>query len=215
MQQAQILVLAKEPRPGAVKTRLCPPLTPEEAAQVASAALHDTLDAVRAVGLPVVLVLDGSPGSIDTTGLTVQGQVPGGLDVRLAAAFRGAFEQRPLPMLLVGMDTPQVTRDLLADAVDRLLSPRTDAVLGLAEDGGWWALGLRRPDDALLLGVPMSSDTTGRIQTERLDAAGLRRDDLPVLRDIDQLDDLLAAAAAAPGSRTARLVTTLLTGSTP
>ncbi|MFE0102501.1 DUF2064 domain-containing protein [Streptomyces sp. NPDC059009] len=103
-------MIAKEPRPGRVKTRLTPPFTPEEAAELAEAALCDTLRAVAATpARRRVLVLDGTPGPWLPPGFDVVPQCPGGLDARLAAAFAGCDG----PALLIGMDTPQVTPDLL------------------------------------------------------------------------------------------------------
>ncbi len=191
-----LLVLAKEPVPGRVKTRLVPPCTPEEAAAVADAALRDTLAAVLAVpGVRPLLVLDGTPPGWLPDGLPVVAQVPGGLDVRLAAAFVAAAGE---PALLVGMDTPQVTAELLASAVG-LLGSR-DAVFGPAADGGWWALGLARPEPALLRGIPTSRADTGALQRARLVGAGLAVADLPVLRDVDTAEDAEAVAALAPWS---------------
>ena len=185
---AQVLILAKAPVPGRVKTRLCPPLTPSQAAAVAAAALADTLDAVRSADVARrVLVVEGQH---DAPGVDVLHQRGDRLDERLAAAFDDAFRASPLPALLVGMDTPQLTADLIESSVDRLLTD--DAVLGLAEDGGWWGLGLHQPDAGLLLGVLPSRDDTGRCQRARLVAAGLSVYDLPVLRDVDTLADALA-----------------------
>jgi rSAM/selenodomain-associated transferase 1 len=196
-----LLVIAKEPVPGKVKTRLCPPLTPHQAAQVAEAALLDTLDAVRAVDVPErVLVADGD---LSAEGFDVVPQVSGAFDLRLAAAFDDAAE-RGRPALLVGMDTPQLTPALLEQACTALLD--TDAVLGFAEDGGWWALGLARPDGALLRGVPTSRDDTGARQAQRLRDAGLQVRQLPVLRDVDTVEDALAVAAAAPRTRFASVL---------
>ena len=200
MLAVQLLVLAKAPVPGRVKTRLCPPLTPEQAADVAAAALADTLDAVRAT--PVarrVLVLDGV---LAAPGLEVLPQRGGPLDERLGAAFDDVDPD--LPALLVGMDTPQLTPVDLADAARALLA--ADAVLGLADDGGWWALGLRRPRGDLLRGVETSRDDTGRRQLERLARAGLRTTMLPTRTDVDTADTALAVAAQAPTSRFAQAV---------
>ncbi|WP_328421995.1 TIGR04282 family arsenosugar biosynthesis glycosyltransferase [Streptomyces sp. NBC_00443] len=186
-----LLVIAKEPRPGRVKTRLTPPFTPEEAAVLAEAALVDTLDAVaRTPARRRVLVLDGTPGPWVPPGFDVVRQCAGGLDERLAEAFAGCDG----PALLIGMDTPQVTPELLT--VDW---SGCDAYFGLAEDGGFWALGMAEPDPARLRGVPMSTPRTGEVQRARL--SGLRVRDLPRLRDVDTASDAGLVAAAAPGGR--------------
>ncbi|MEU2540792.1 TIGR04282 family arsenosugar biosynthesis glycosyltransferase [Streptomyces iakyrus] len=188
-----LLVIAKEPRPGRVKTRLTPPFTPGEAAELAEAALADTLHAVAAApATRRVLVLDGAPGPWLPPGFDVVGQCAGGLDERLAEAFAGCAG----PALLIGMDTPQVTPELLT--VD---FAGCDAWFGPAEDGGFWALGLACPDPALLRGVPMSTAVTGDVVRERLAAAGLRVRDLPSLRDVDTAADARAVAALAPRGR--------------
>lgn len=201
----QVLVLAKEPVPGRVKTRLCPPLTPAGAAAVAAAALADTLDVVRAVDVARrVLVLDGSYAA---PGFTIQPQRDGPMAERLAAAFDDCDPH--LPALLIGMDTPQLTRALLQEAVEAL--GRLPAVLGLAPDGGWWALGMQRPDGSLLAGIATSRDDTGARQRERLRAAGLDPHLLPELRDVDSADDARQVAALAPHGRFAAAVGCLLT----
>jgi rSAM/selenodomain-associated transferase 1 len=194
-----LVVIAKAPVPGRSKTRLCPPCTPFEAARLAEAALADTLQAV--VSTPAerrVVVLDGEPGPWLPDGCEVVSQRGGGLDERLANAFADVGG----PALLIGMDTPQVTPALLSESARRLAE--ADAVLGPAPDGGFWALGLRRPDASLLLGVPMSVAHTGRRQRARLRAAGLRVRMLPALRDVDRIADARAVAALVPGGRFAR-----------
>ncbi|KPC64023.1 TIGR04282 family arsenosugar biosynthesis glycosyltransferase [Streptomyces chattanoogensis] len=193
-----VLVIAKEPVPGRVKTRLTPPYTPAEAAQLAWAALYDTLQAVRA--MPArrrVVVLDGRPGTWLPAGFEVRSQCAGGLDERLAAAFAESAG----PTLLIGMDTPQVSPQLLAPALELHAWRDCDAWFGPAEDGGFWALGLAVPDPRLLRGVPMSTPHTGASQRARLTAAGLRVRDLPPLRDVDTAADAGRVAAAAPGGR--------------
>ncbi|MFG2780101.1 DUF2064 domain-containing protein [Streptomyces prunicolor] len=199
-----LLVIAKEPLPGRVKTRLTPPFTPEEAAALAEASLVDTLHVVLATpARRRVLVLDGTPGPWLPPGFDVVPQCGGGLDERLAAAFAGCDG----PALLIGMDTPQVTPELLTvDFAD------CDAYFGPAEDGGFWALGLADPDPALLRGVPMSTPVTGAVQRKRLTAAGLRVRDLPGLRDVDTAYDTELVAAEAPGGRFAAELARLRTG---
>jgi len=198
-----VLVLAKQPLPGRVKTRLCPPLTAEGAAQVAAAALKDTLDVVRAVSVRRrVLVLDGVYGA---DGVEVVAQRPGPMPARLAGAFDDAGDG---PTLLVGMDTPQLDAALLTSACAAL--DGSAAVLGPACDGGWWALGLQHPDGALLSGVPTSRDDTGARQLAALRAAGLDVELLPALRDVDTIEDAAAVAALAPRGRFARVLATCL-----
>jgi uncharacterized protein len=192
-----LIVLAKAPVPGRVKTRLCPPCTPAEAAGLAAAALADTLAAVAATpgAGRRVLVLDGAPGPWLPPGFDVLPQRGGGLDERLAAAFADVGG----PALLVGMDTPQVTPELLGGGLAALAY--TGAALGLAPDGGYWAIGLRRAEEALFHGVPMSVPETGAAQLARLRDQGLQVAPLPPLRDVDTIADARAVAAAcAPGA---------------
>ena len=197
-----LLVVAKAPRAGRSKTRLCPPCTPAQAAAVAEAALADTLDAVAATGARPVLALCGPPGPWLPPGFRVIPQRGDGLDGRLANAWDDAGGAG----VQIGMDTPQVTAALLDGALAALDTPGTDAVLGAAEDGGWWAIGLRRPDRRCFAGVPMSTPFTGAAQRRRLASLGLRIAGLPRLRDVDVFDDAVAVAAAAPRTRVAATV---------
>ncbi|MER7456833.1 DUF2064 domain-containing protein [Micromonospora sp. NPDC126480] len=205
-----LLVVAKSPVPGAVKTRLCPPATPVQAARLAAAALRDTLDAVAATpgALPVLALHGRLADGVDAdelraavAGWTVLPQRGTGLGDRLAAAYADVAQACPgRPVLQIGMDTPQVTPALLAAAARRLAG--ADAVLGPAVDGGWWALGLRDPRHAAALReVPMSTPETGRRTAAALAALGLPVGRLPLLRDVDGWADALAVAEAVPGSR--------------
>jgi glycosyltransferase A (GT-A) superfamily protein (DUF2064 family) len=197
---ARLLVLAKAPVPGRVKTRLCPPCTPGQAAGIAAAALADTLDATAAAAAGTVLALDGRMAA--PAGVAVREQRGGSLGERIAAAFAGL----PGPVLQVGMDTPQVTPGLL-DQCLAALDATVDAVLGPATDGGWWALGLHDPAHAgLIAGVPMSTPDTGRLTAAALRDAGLRVGTLPTLRDVDTWADAVAVAGLAPHGRFAAAV---------
>ena len=254
-----LIVIAKEPLPGRVKTRLTPAFSPGEAAELAEAALTDTLRTAKATRADHrLLVLDGRPGPWLPAGFSVVPQVAGTLDVRIAAAFEEAVRLDRGPALLIGMDTPQVSAELLDQAFEQMgvgarvevgvgvgvggrrLTRRagasasvggvvpaqrsavgveekvervSDAVFGPAEDGGFWALGLREPAHVrvpgLLLGVPMSRPDTGRIQLERLTGTGLHVSALPPLRDIDTAEDAYAAAELIPGSAFARRLAAL------
>ncbi|MFD0560442.1 hypothetical protein FB566_3905 [Stackebrandtia endophytica] len=198
-----ILVIAKAPEPGRVKTRLCPPLTPQQAAELAEAALRDTLEAVAASpARRRVLVLAGEPGEWLPEGFEVVRQFGDGLDDRLA----NAFDTDDGPCLLIGMDTPQVTPELMAPALAVDAWRGVDAWFGPALDGGFWALGLARPRPDLIRGVPMSRSDTGRIQRRRLIAAGLSVRDLPPLTDVDTVSDVADVVALTGSGAFAREV---------
>jgi glycosyltransferase A (GT-A) superfamily protein (DUF2064 family) len=200
-----LLIMAKSPVPGQVKTRLCPPLTAEEAAEVAAAALLDTLSAALA-----------TPGAVPVVALA---GVVRREDVRDALAECVVIPQRGrtfadrlanahadvarfgMPVLQIGMDTPQVTPSLLESCAQF-----DDAALGFALDGGWWALGLRDPRQAeVLRDVPMSRADTGVRTLEAL--LGLRMAILPTLSDVDTMADARAVAAMAPHGRFAATLT--------
>jgi glycosyltransferase A (GT-A) superfamily protein (DUF2064 family) len=202
---AQLLVVAKAPVPGRVKTRLGHDIGMAAAADVAAASLLDTLAAcVRTIGVENChLSLDGElfeakAGDrleVAIEGWTVRPQRGDGLAERLA----NAHAEVPGPVVQVGMDTPQLTVDLLSEVIDGLSVH--DAVLGPAEDGGWWVLAVRDPASAAaLVGVPMSTPTTYADTRAALGAAGLRVGGATVLRDVDTVADAEAVAALAPES---------------
>lgn len=202
----QLLLIAKAPVPGRVKTRLCPPCTPDQAAALAAAALADTLAVVRATtAARRVVAFDGDPSLADLSALEVIAQRGEGLGERLANAFAEAMSgpDGSRPTLLIGMDTPQLDVALLTSALTAL--DEAPAVLGMATDGGWWAVGLHDPSDAAVLAeVPMSQGDTGVRTGAALSAKGIRWAALPELSDVDTFDDARRVAAAAPGTRFAR-----------
>jgi len=188
-----LLVLAKEPIAGKVKTRLAPAVTLAEAAILARAALMDTLETVlRAPATRRILVLDGDPGDWVPAGFEVIPQVGGGLDRRLAGAF-AAVEG---PAMLIGMDTPQVSvADLTVSFDDH------GAWLGLTDDGGFWGVAMQDPLPSVFIGVPMSTDVTGAHQLSRMKAAGMKVGMLEQRRDVDAIEDAHAVAELVPRSR--------------
>lgn len=199
--------MAKEPVPGRVKTRLCPPLTAEEACRVAAAALLDTLDAVGATlaASRRVLLLDGAAGAWLPGGFEVIAQRGLGLAERLANAWSDLGQGG----VQIGMDTPQVTASLLDECLETLAAPDVDAVLGMADDGGWWAIGMRTPNPMVFAGVPMSAPDTGERQLWRLRHEGLRVSLLPQLADVDTADQLSEIAECAPSGRFANYIHSL------
>ena len=199
-----VIVVAKEPVAGSVKTRLCPPCTPVEAAALAEAALADTLEAVARANLDRrVLVLDGRPGGWLPAGFEIIPQRGGSFAERLDGAWFDAVGGRPGCTVQIGMDTPQVTSTVLEDALDRLAV--VPSVIGPAPDGGWWALGLREHLPGLFHGVPMSAADTCTRQEARLAAlVGTAPERLAFLQDVDHIADARAVATLAPGIRFAR-----------
>jgi uncharacterized protein len=201
--RTQVLVLAKAPVAGRVKTRLCPPYTPEQAARLAAAALHDTLNAVGdAVAERRVLVVDGALSA--PSGFEIVRQRGDGLGARLAAAFADTA-RIGVGSLLVGMDTPHIKPQLLDDVRSQLAD--TDAVLGPAADGGWWCLALRDPAGAsVLTRVPMSTPCTAELTIQALQRAGLRVRTVQLLRDVDTAEDARVVARQIPASRFAQVL---------
>lgn len=216
-----LLVLAKSPVAGRAKTRLCPPASPVAAARIAAASLLDTVDAVRAVPDATAMVAwSGELADAQSHGEVVASlagvirfeQCGGTLGERIAAAHAEVADRAPgSAVLQIGMDTPQAGSGVLAEAL-RVLGGRSDAVLGPALDGGWWALGLHDPRAAALIAsVPTSRDDTGDRTLHALRAAGLRVALLPELRDVDTAEDALAVAASgAAGHRFAAEVASVL-----
>ena len=151
-------------------------------------------------GVDPVVALDGGAGPWLPAGMPVVAQRGNGLAERIAAAFDDVGG----PALLIGMDTPQVTKASLSAACVRLASGALDAVFGPAVDGGWWAIGLRAPDPLVFSGVPMSTDRTADVQRARLRERGLAFAELPCLRDVDLAADARVVAEQIPRSRFAQ-----------
>jgi len=206
--------MAKSPVAGRVKTRLCPPLDHDQAAALATAALEDTLDAVEASAAAArVLALEGAPGTWLRPSFSVIPQRHGDFGSRLAGAMEDAWARRELPMLVIGMDTPQISGPLLdevAAALCQTFDAGPDAVIGGAEDGGYWVIGARRPNPGLFDGVPMSTKTTGQSQRHRMRALGVSWNEVAALRDIDDFDDACSVAALAPRTRFAATLRPML-----
>lgn len=202
---ATLLIVAKAPVPGLAKTRIAATVGPEAAADLAAAALLDTLDVATSCDAGVVVAITGDLGSAARgdeirdalASVSVIQQRGAGLAERLAHAHADAAGHGPV--VQIGMDTPQVTADDLA-AADAYV--RSDgAVLGPATDGGWWLLGL---DDAtraeFLADIPMSAADTGARTSAAL---GADRPRLRELRDMDTWADAVAIAAEVPDRRIA------------
>lgn len=188
-----LVIIAKEPIAGRAKTRLHPPLSLQQAAQVAAACIDDTVAAMSLVPAQRrILFFDGRYVPSSAADLEFVPQPEGTLDERLAWIFDFCVG----PAVLVGMDTPQATAAHLAPV--QTDGHEIDAWYGPASDGGFWALGMREPRGDLIRGVPMSREDTGATQLKRLAAAGMRVSRLAQLTDVDTIADAQAVAAQAP-----------------
>jgi len=212
---ARGLVVAKAPVAGRVKTRLAADIGAADAAEVAASALLDTVAAcAEAFGAAHCLLALSGDLADAARGTEIRAALRGWRVVpQRGATFAGRLANAHLdvppggPVVQVGMDTPQVTAADLA-AVARGLADH-DAVLGPAEDGGWWALGLREPAHACVLrAVPMSTPTTYDDTRAALAGSGLRVGTTLALRDVDTLADARAVAGLRDGefARTWRTV---------
>lgn len=195
-----LTVIAKEPIPGRVKTRLVPPLSHHQAAAIAAACLADTFDAVAAaVGrhgdVRAVALIDGAAGSWVPPGFDVTHQRGSGLAERLANGFDDLGAG-----LIIGMDTP--TAGPWFDDALTAVRAGEDAI-GMTADGGYWGIALAEPDPAVFADIPMSTATTGAVQLERLKALGRRVRVLPTVRDLDDVGDIAPLVAELPGSHLA------------
>ena len=202
-----VLVVAKAPVPGLAKTRLAATVGDAAAADVAAAALLDTLDAVAAAPVAArVVAMTGDLAAASRSAeirsrladFTVLDQRGDGFAERLVNAHAdSAAATGGLPVVQIGMDTPQVTAELLIECGTALLS--TDAVLGMATDGGWWVLGLTDPRGAeCLRDVPMSTAETGAVTLAALRDTGLTVGLVSELADVDTVDDVEAVRRACP-----------------
>lgn len=205
-----VTIIAKAPVAGEVKTRLCPPCTPEQAAGIAAAALADTFAAVEevaaATGARRVLLLDGALQDWMPTTFEVVSQRGDGLEQRLCNGFVDLG-----PGVIVGMETPHVV-SALAGAIDAATCGID--TIGLALDGGYWMIGLcaesvaMAPD--LFEGVAMSATHTGLSQIGRLHAHGRRVRLLPIARDLDTIEDLKAVVVSGRGGALAAVAADVL-----
>ncbi|WP_458317327.1 TIGR04282 family arsenosugar biosynthesis glycosyltransferase [Mycolicibacterium brisbanense] len=213
MKPVVVLVVAKAPVPGLAKTRLAAGIGAEAAAEIAAAALLDTLDAAAAATAQARVValtgdLDRARRSHEIrdrlADFVVVPQRGEDFAERLANAHADAAASAGLPVLQVGMDTPQISAALLDQCADALSD--ADAVLGMARDGGWWVLGVRDSRTAACLAdVEMSTPQTGAKTLAALRDTGAKVALTAELADFDTVDDISEVrGACSPGSRFVR-----------
>ena len=199
---AALIILAKAPVPGQVKTRLSPALTPDEAATLHGSFVLDTLERTKAaIGtfkLPIDRFLACAPSSSHVFfrimesrhGVTLLDQQGDDLGARMHHAFAGLFALGYQRVCLVGTDVPSLPLSHYRDAVEALT--RHDLVIGPASDGGYYLIGLTRPRPDLFTNMPWSTDRVMPLTEQKAVAAGLKIALLPRWSDVDTIDDLQA-----------------------
>ena len=215
-----VIVLAKAPVAGVAKTRLCPPLTLEEAAQIAAASLIDTLAVARSV--PDCTVLLAHPLDAEETIRTLLGDdpppmvavPPGDVGMAMSSAMLCALDHRATQVALIGSDLPSLPAAQIAAAFDRLDSG-ADVVLGPAADGGYYLIAATTPHPELFTGIRWSTNTVFAETAAKAKACGLALATVPQWYDIDSVADLcqcvcdLAAHPEHPATATRAFLTTI------
>lgn len=201
-----LIVLAKAPAAGVTKTRLCPHLTPEEAAAFAAASLMDTLAVARSVG-GCTLRLAHPPGAAESLAALLSDDFPpafivppGDVGVAMCSAIACALDHRATQVVLIGSDLPSLPPAHIAHAFARL-DDGADVVLGPAEDGGYYLIAATAPHPALFAGIAWSTNAVYAQTVARIEAAGLSLATIPPWYDIDGMADLrrcMADLAAHP-----------------
>ena len=196
---AGLALFAKMPVPGRVKTRLAPPLSPEEAAAVALACLQDSLERFsRSRDVSMTLYLEGAPDEAllafaERHAVPVRPQAPGSLGLRLRAALESLLAEGHPCALAIGSDSPTLPPARIGAAIGALRAH--DAVLGPTEDGGYYLLGVSRPAWALLENVPWSTANVAQVTRQRDADAGISLAELEAWYDVDDEATLRRALA--------------------
>lgn len=194
-----IALLAKSARPGHVKTRLCPPLTPAEAARLHHAFVLDTIDGLRGVegAQPVLVYTPAADRELCAAyGIPLQAQADGDLGARMHAAFETLAGQGYHAVVAIGADLPTLPAAYVVEAFALLRRPEIDVVLGPTDDGGYYLIGLRAPSPTLFEHIAWSSAHVYAETLRRAAAARLRVAALPPWWDVDTPADLARLAAA-------------------
>lgn len=199
-----LIVFARFPEPGRTKTRLIPLLGPERAALAYQRVAEETARQALRLERPeldrVIWIEPGSriPEASRWLGPTFQyrPQPAGDLGVRLSAAFGRAFRAGDEHVVAIGSDCPGLDSPLLARAFDLVASGQ--AVLGPAEDGGYYLIGLPRPSPSVFREIPWSTSDVFRATRGRLEDEGIEVAVLETLRDLDTPDDFMALAIRWP-----------------
>lgn len=202
-QESVVLVFAKEPVPGRVKTRLCPPLSAAESAAVYAKSLQETILRLQeGFGTPLLAVA-GDPAYF----LATYPQVPfisqQGVDLgeRMAYALAQMFARGARKAVIVGSDTPDLPLQIVADALTAL--DHADAVVAPAADGGYVLIGARERTPDLFCDVDWSTPEVLAQTRARAQKAGIRLAEVAGWEDLDDLGSLRRLVVRSPQSMTA------------
>ena len=199
---AALVIFAKAPIPGEVKTRLCPPLTPDEAATLHGSFVLDMLEQTKRAVVTLQLRCDRylacAPSSDlvffkimeERQGVRLLDQVGEDLGQRMHHTFIDLFAKGYKQVILVGTDVPTLPPSVYQEAF-AILS-RSDVVLGPALDGGYYLIGLTQPAEQLFAGMPWSTDRVHAVTQQQAKALGLSIGLTIVWRDVDTITDLQA-----------------------
>ncbi|MDH5536468.1 MAG: TIGR04282 family arsenosugar biosynthesis glycosyltransferase [Betaproteobacteria bacterium] len=192
--ETRVVVFAKAPEPGAVKTRLIPPLDAEGAAAL-HARLMERVMATACTAAVGTVVIACTPGTDHPFfrycgaryGAALEPQGEGDLGARMLTVTRRALAASTA-VILIGCDCPALTPEHLRAAA-RALRQGQDAVVAPAEDGGYVLIGLARTDGALFHDIPWGGAQVMADTRRRLDALGWRWSELDTLWDVDRPQD--------------------------
>jgi rSAM/selenodomain-associated transferase 1 len=194
-----IVLMAKAPLPGEVKTRLIGALSVEEATELYVNFLADTfaiMEEVRAERENLSLVLSYTPDgreeafeSVEREGSLMIAQRGNGLGERLKNCFADLFQSGFDSVVVIGGDSPTLPSDFLIEAFDSLKNPR-DLVIGPAEDEGYYLIGMRSLDQRIFEDIPWGSAGVLSKTKEKAGELGFNLQLLPVWYDVDTPQEL-------------------------
>lgn len=200
-----LAIFAKTPLPGRVKTRLSPPLSPRQGADLYRCMLLDTIERTAGLQVDTVLFHEGSEHFFREAapGATLVHQRSGGLGLRLEHAFDTLAEMGYGPRLVIGTDAPDLPLGFVAEAF-QALEQGHDAVFGPAEDGGYYLVGVKGHYGALFTDIPWSTAQVLQASLVQAAASGLSAALLPPWYDLDSYRDLFRPGLLDPASGAAR-----------
>ncbi len=199
-----LTVFAKQPCPGTVKTRFCPPLRPDEAAELYTTALQETVERLSSAPCSLLICYVGDRAWFDRTfpGMHLLSQGDGDLGHRLTTTSKALFKSGSGPLLLVGSDSPDLPLEIVTEALSALA--QADVVITPCQDGGYAMIGLRQAQPELFEQIPWSTAEVLKTTRQRAAELGLDYYETAVWDDLDDLPALHRLLHRSPESQTAQ-----------